>query len=315
MRMRKLQPLLCSVVLLTFSVSTNAQTWLTNGLVAFYPFNGNANDESGFGNNGIVNGASLSPDRFGVSNRAYIFDGTNNFIELPDNAAFSSPDYTVSVWFNAAQFPMVLTHNDNEAAMLISRGRSNFELSLGAPPFVASGFRFLPRLLNAGTGQQWDARSAGYQIKRWQHVVGTYEQSGNIARLFLNGQELALTHTTGPDSANDSLPARLGNRYDGTVPFNGGLDDVRIYNRALSSNEIADLFILESPPVLRVKKAVYLESPNLKTGTNYQLQLSGDLTAWTNYGSPFTATNANWRTTNYWDVDNWAELFFRLVVP
>ncbi|MCE2847262.1 MAG: hypothetical protein LW707_09600, partial [Sphingobacteriales bacterium] len=55
----------------------------TNGLVGWWPFNGNANDESGNGNHGVVNGAVLTPDRFGFSAKAYSFNGTSNFISIP----------------------------------------------------------------------------------------------------------------------------------------------------------------------------------------------------------------------------------------
>src|SRR5205823_407204 len=61
-----------------------SQTFLTNGLVAYYPFNGNANDASGNGNNGLVSGAVLTTDRFGQTNRAYSFDGVNNRIVAND---------------------------------------------------------------------------------------------------------------------------------------------------------------------------------------------------------------------------------------
>ena len=55
---------------------------------------------------------------------------------------------------------------------------------------------------------------------------------------------------------------------------------------------------------------------NLSPGTNYQLQLSGDLTNWTNQGTPFTATNTSMVYPQYWDVDGWEKLFFRLqIVP
>ncbi|MGD8780851.1 MAG: hypothetical protein PVH88_18035 [Ignavibacteria bacterium] len=55
-----------------------------NGLIAYYPFNGNANDESGNGKNGIVLGAALTTDRFGSTNKAYTFDGVNDAIKLED---------------------------------------------------------------------------------------------------------------------------------------------------------------------------------------------------------------------------------------
>jgi hypothetical protein len=54
----------------------------TNGLVGYWPFNGNANDVSGNGNNGVVSGATLTTDRFGAANKAYSFNGSSNFISV-----------------------------------------------------------------------------------------------------------------------------------------------------------------------------------------------------------------------------------------
>lgn len=90
---------------LMFSTLTSrAQTngFITNGLIAYYPLDGTANDESGFGNNGTVFGASLTTDRFGVPGRAYYFNGTNDYIlanvpTLPTGAAPRS----ASLWARA----------------------------------------------------------------------------------------------------------------------------------------------------------------------------------------------------------------------
>jgi hypothetical protein len=74
-------------------------TWGSNlydGLVAYYPFNGNADDESGNDNNGIVYGASLTEDRFGNEDQAYSFDGLNDFIVI--NSNFPLKKVSVSVW-------------------------------------------------------------------------------------------------------------------------------------------------------------------------------------------------------------------------
>ena len=100
-------------------------------------------------------------------------------------------------------------------------------------------------------------------------------------------------------------------RYDGTVPFQGRLDNVRIYDRALSPAEVMRLNSVESGHLLTLRKAVYADSTDLVIGTAYQLQVSTDLTSWTNSGPPFTATNASWRG-DYQDVDNWEQLYFRL---
>ena len=65
---------------------------------------------------------------------------------------------------------------------------------------------------------------------------------------------------------------------------------------------------------LNLRKAVYVDSSNLKISANYQLQVSMNLNTWTNCGTAFTATNSTWRSTNYWDVGDWNQLFFRLQV-
>ena len=71
----------------------------TNGLVGWWPFNGNANDESGNGNNGTVNGATLTADRFGVLNSALSFDGIDDFVEMA-NAFSDWQDFSFSMWLN-----------------------------------------------------------------------------------------------------------------------------------------------------------------------------------------------------------------------
>jgi hypothetical protein len=71
----------------------------TNGLVAYYPFNGNANDESGNGNNGINNGATLTTDRFGNINKAYNFNGSSNYISVPFSSTIGvQQKISVSFW-------------------------------------------------------------------------------------------------------------------------------------------------------------------------------------------------------------------------
>jgi hypothetical protein len=73
---------------------------LQNGLVGYWPFCGNANDESGNGNNGVVNGATLTEDRFGNAGAAYNFDGVGNQITI-DGVALASGDFTISGWINS----------------------------------------------------------------------------------------------------------------------------------------------------------------------------------------------------------------------
>ncbi len=92
------------VVGIGLAVNGYSQSFLTNGLLAYYPFNGNANDASGNGHNGTVNGAVLTADRFGIPNQAYYFDGASAYITSPLNGAVFQGDFTASVWINAHDF-------------------------------------------------------------------------------------------------------------------------------------------------------------------------------------------------------------------
>ena len=81
--MKTINSLLLGVALAGLSPSAAAQSWLTNGLVAYFPFNGNANDESGNGNHASFSGAVLTADRFGVPSKAFQFNGAGDRMSAP----------------------------------------------------------------------------------------------------------------------------------------------------------------------------------------------------------------------------------------
>jgi len=98
--MKTTKKLFGSLILTTALLTqVQAQTFLTNGLVAYFPFNGDANDVSGNGHNGTVVGATLTTNRFGYANQAYLLGGTNSYITVPLSSTVFSNDFTASVWF------------------------------------------------------------------------------------------------------------------------------------------------------------------------------------------------------------------------
>ena len=90
-----------TIVIFAFSINAIAQV-PTNGLVGYWPFIGNANDESGNENNDIVNGATLTADRFGNTDKAYSFDGQNDYITIPHSNSLNfdgfTSNYSICFW-------------------------------------------------------------------------------------------------------------------------------------------------------------------------------------------------------------------------
>jgi len=266
--------------------TVNITSFLTNGLVAFYPLNGNANDASGRGHNGTIEGAVLTTNQYGSTNAAYYFDGTA-VIDIPSSTDFDwypEPGMTVSVW----TFPSIYLYPEHLVGRRNDAYSSFWQLAIG------------PDALN------------GLPIGQWTHLVMTFDGSYNT--YYTNGV---------PCQTNASIPGwePVTNDVDVLIggsaeyqKFVGNLDDVRIYSRELSTIEIQQLYAYESQPNVTLNEAVVPSFSNLVVGANYQLQVSGDLNTWTNQGAVFTATNPTSIYPQYFNVSNLNQLFFRLQV-
>ncbi|MCP4711003.1 MAG: hypothetical protein GY869_20455, partial [Planctomycetes bacterium] len=138
---------------------------LEDELVAYYPFNGNANDESGNGNNGTVNGASLTKDRFGSADRAYGFDGADDYIdfEILDAVDISRP-LSIGCFLNAGSLPASGTN------AIIHHQKSNdnrFGVGLNSSGEIATGFY---------NNDSWVGNSSGeITINTWNHIVFVFD--------------------------------------------------------------------------------------------------------------------------------------------
>lgn len=103
---------------LTFLGTSVVLADLNDGLVAYYPFNGNANDESENGNNGAIYQATLTEGRFGTQNSALSFNGTNSYVEINDSPSLSfKSNFCISVWFN--------NFRSNTRGRLLTKGPDN----------------------------------------------------------------------------------------------------------------------------------------------------------------------------------------------
>jgi hypothetical protein len=218
----------------------------TNGLVGWWPFNGNANDESGNGNNGTVNGATLTTDRFGNATKAYSFDGVSNHIRVSDNNSSSLDlvqDYTMSAWVNLiahAYSPCVITKHlgniDNLGTYtyLLSSQTANF------PYYILQ--QATPHFDNLTATTE----PSSYQLNQWYYLSCTYNKSQQRLIHYINGVAVDSINVL-YDIQNTSIDLLFGACFVWDMNsldyfWNGKLDDIGIWNRALTQQEITTLY-------------------------------------------------------------------------
>ncbi|WP_066633133.1 LamG-like jellyroll fold domain-containing protein [Labilibacter marinus] len=231
------QILLVTIVVLFSTLFSSAQI-PTDGLVGYWSFSGNANDESGNNYDGTVNGATLSPDRFGNQNSAYQFDGTDDHI-LIDNTAgnFGSTDFAISYWMYVDQLPTI-QNQDILGKRAAGSWGNYFNFSL-----TTSGGVGLE--INEATSADRNVctTTAGVILDQWNHI--TLVRNGLDLDIYLNGQLSNSVVSNIAHDINNDVELVFGSRYynnDLVHYFKGGLDDIRFYSRALSQNEISNLY-------------------------------------------------------------------------
>lgn len=296
---------------LGYVLEYEADAFLTQGLVAYFPFDGNADDATGHGHNGTVAGAALTTDRFGQPNRAYLFGGNAAYITAPLDAAVFSNDFTASVWFNAGDYadgwPTMLQEENQSFTLSVAGDTCGCDAPgnlIASSHYPGSGHGVFSWLL----------------VRRQQTPTAKYRQAvvtkaGTNVTMYLNSQVVASGTVSSPDTHPGStlwIGRAVTEDVLGAYVFHGVLDDIRIYSRALSPSEVRQLYEYESGPQVDLLKAVKPALSSLRLGTNYQLQVSADLTTWTNHGTAFTATNTSMVYPQYWDVLNWNSLYFRV---
>ncbi len=206
----------------------------TTGLVGYWPFCGNANDESGNGNNGTNNGATLTADRFGNSNSAYNFNGISNKIEVDDNAQFQFTTFSVSLWVNANSGFSLVNKSDWSNGSLEA-----FNIGLGAN-LLNSSIKMNSNCL-AGVGWNNITTNTGSLYNNWKHIVVVFD--GLNVRHFINGVLVNSQPLVGLMDTCFGGKLKFGAWWQNSPDYlNGKLDDIGIWNRALTQEEITNLF-------------------------------------------------------------------------
>ncbi len=227
--MKTINTLLLGAALAALTLTASAQSWLTNGLVAYFPFNGNANDESGNGHNGTVAGATLASNRLQVADSAYYFGGDGDNISIPDSPSLDIINaFTLALWIKGQPGGSVQPRILTKHAGVIDLGLSD----TGSSP-------------NIFFNQAGGSVQTPFVMNEWVFVAATYDRQSLL--LYTNGAVAAQVSASTPLNVND-LPIGIGrNLQTGVDWFKGFIDDVRIYNRALSAAEVHQLYAAEPP--------------------------------------------------------------------
>lgn len=212
---------------------------LVNGLVGYWPFCGNANDQSGNGNNGTVNGATLTTDRFGDSSSSYLFNN-NSRIKINYNNSLNTTTGTISAWIYVNTLP---TSNDPQDLI--------FGKGWGFPQLIIrNDGKISLATMNSQSTATFIQSTSTISQGNWYHILGYY--SSNSFKLYING---VLDNSIIP-SPTPTFYSYCNSEYwiggfnhlnscipnDNVQNFNGVIDDIGFWNRELTQQEITQLY-------------------------------------------------------------------------
>jgi hypothetical protein len=229
-----------TILFLVIAVALTTQTLLaqvpsyvpSNGLVGYWPFNGNANDQTPNGNNGTVNGATLTSDRFGNANSAYSFDGVNDYIQINNIVSnFGLSDFTISIWYNTQSLNSshLINKRYNESCGNFWEFRKEgFEISqdIGCTENIS--------ILN----------TQNIQINNWCNVI--IKRNGNILKYYIDGilsQTITTSIIHNINNDNNVIIGAVIAPISGFLQaHNGKIDDIGMLTRALTQEEITAMY-------------------------------------------------------------------------
>ncbi len=215
-----------------------------------------ATDSTGTANGALVSGPVWQA--VGRIGGALAFDGVDDLLDLgtPDYSPDLTDQLTLAFWFRADDF-------GTSDARFISRATGTAEQDhvWMVSTINQTGLRF--RLKTAGVTTTLVSAAGIVQAGQWYHVGAVYE--GTEMRLYLDGLSVATAPKSGLISTAPTVGVAVGNQPDGVRPFDGQIDDVRLYRRALSAAEIGNLAFPEGnqPPLADFTAAPTVGSPPL----------------------------------------------------
>ncbi len=220
---------LFTLICMTLVITTYGQT--TDGLVAYYPLDGNADDLSGNNNNGVIMGTVVpAADRDGKANSAMEFDGSTGYITIPSSPTLSqmTTEMSVTAWVNFYQWSLgwgpILCKSDT--ADLEAKYRFVLSSTLGF------GFEY---------EGEYSTLTHSFNLNEWMHVAAVYQMDST--RYYFNGNYIGIMPNNTPSKPYDStLVLEIGRDVPYVTEYTDGvLDEIRIYNRALTDADVAEI--------------------------------------------------------------------------
>lgn len=197
------------------------------GLVAYYPFNGKAEDESGNGNHASVFGAMIADDKFGNTRSAYYFDGSKDHMVAPICIGPSvMPQVTMVVWARAEQ-------KDRIATLFADASSKRRNRALLMRPSLGKGGCWATSTNSTGSWV-WDK----VEIGEWTFLAISYDQSLKKLYLHVNDRK----HEADCSQIDGDINLSIGKDPLTGQYFQGYLDEIRVYDRILNGDEIATLY-------------------------------------------------------------------------
>ncbi len=286
-----------SVILLSFvfhSLSSIAQVPSyvpTSGLVGWWPFNGNANDESGNGNNGTVNGATLTTDRFGNVSSAYDFHQTGH-ITLP---SLNVTSITINAWVKRLPGPV-------GAPAIVSKHYTSSTTNSSYILYHQEADACVPKIYYTNTvGSPFAEAATGKNDcdDSWHMITGVV--SATQIKIYYDGI-LVSTNSNGGSIKSSTFNTLIGRSYanNGSLnptTFGGKIDDVGIWNRALSDCEVEGLFFAGNPLSLSIPNKIICSGQSTTLSANPSIVGGGYL--WSTNATTSSISISPTTTTNY----------------
>ncbi len=283
--------------LLCICVVTPSPGQLTNGLIAHWNFNGNANDATGNGHNGTVFNISYTAGKTGVANSAAVFNGSNSYVLVPHQADMNVSNYSIC----AIVKPMGFYAGTCQGNFIMFRGSEGASGAYGIGYFdnAYNNCSTLDTNKHVFYGQAGSSLGSGSLFQSatnvhtniWYCVCAVYD--GSSIKIYVNSVLTATFNITGGSIGSSNNPIGIGKYLNGGASYpywyNGIIDDLRIYNRVLTQLEIDSFCNLFNAPA--VDPEVSISQPISPTSfcpaDNFVLHYT--VTAPFNPGNIFTA--------------------------